>query len=91
MAEPGFGLPEVFVLLAEVVGRPVPRTDAEAALIQRLYRQMGPLPKRATEAALRALGKKLGKGRPIQSYLDALLVRVSPPVSPAPKPRRSKP
>jgi transposase InsO family protein len=90
VAEPGFGLPEVFALLAEVVGRPVPRTDAEAALIQRRYRQMGPLPKRATEATLRALGKKLGKGRPIESYLDALAERVAPPVPPASKPRRSK-
>ena len=90
VAEPGFGLPEVFVLLAEVAGRPVPRTDAEAALIQRLYRQMGPLPKRATEAALRAIGKKLGKGRPIQSYLDELAQRVSNPAPHAPHPRRRK-
>lgn len=90
VAEPGFGLPEVFALLAEIVGRPVPRTDAEAALVQRRYRQMGPLPKRATEAALRALGKQLGKGRPLQSYLDALAERIAPPAPEAPTPRRSK-
>ncbi|MFZ5477715.1 MAG: DDE-type integrase/transposase/recombinase, partial [Myxococcota bacterium] len=32
-AEPGFGLPEVFALLAEAAGRPVPATEAEAARV----------------------------------------------------------
>lgn len=89
VAEPGFGLPEMFALLADVVGRPVPRTDAEAALIQRRYREMGPLPKRATEAAVRSLGKRLGRGRPLQSYLDALSERIGSPAPSAPKTRRS--
>lgn len=92
VAEPGFGLPEVFVLLAEVVGRPVPRADGEAALIQRWYRAHGPLPGRATTTALRRLGRTLGPGRPLQVYLDALAERVVPPASPAaPSPPRSQP
>jgi transposase InsO family protein len=77
-AEPGFGLPELFVLLGEVAGRPVPRSDAEAALIQRTYRAIGPLPRRATEAALRTIGRQLGSGRPVPTYLDALARRVVP-------------
>jgi len=72
VADPGFGLPELFRLLEETAGRPVPRSDAEAARIHRAYRDIGPLPRRATEAALRAIGQRLGTGRPIQSYLDAL-------------------
>ncbi len=88
LAEPGFGLPEIFLLLAEAVGRPVPRSDSEAALIQRFYRRKGPLPKRATEATLRRIAKRLGPGRPIQSYLDALADCIAKPApKPAPKTR----
>ena len=79
VAEPGFGLPEIFLLLAEAVGRPVPRSDAEAALIQHAYRRLGPLPKRATETAFRRIRRALGQGRPLQAYLDALAQRVAQP------------
>ena len=72
IAESGFGLPELFGLLEAAVGRPVPRSDAEAARIHHVYRQIGPLPRRATEAALRAIAGRLGKGRPLDAYLDAL-------------------
>lgn len=77
-AEPGFGLSEIFALLAEAAGRPVPRSDAEAARIQRLYAAIGPLPKRATETALRRIAQKNGRGRPITFYLDALARAVAP-------------
>jgi len=76
LAEPGFGLPEIYALLAEASGRFVPHTDAEAALIQDAYRDIGPLPKSATQAALRAITRQLGKMRPIKTYLDALTQRV---------------
>lgn len=78
IAEPGFGLPELFVLLGEAAGRAVPRSDAEAALIQRVYRTIGPLPKRATEAAMRRIGRRLGSGRPLSTYLDALAESATP-------------
>ena len=89
-AEPGFGLPELFLLLAEVVGRPVPRSDSEAAAIQRAWRQIGPLAKKPTQAALRAIGRQLGVGRPMSAYLDALRSRVVPHSTPHPR-RRSRP
>src|SRR5882724_6601840 len=73
VAEPGFGLPELFVLLAAAVGRPVPRSDAEAARIHHVYRQIGPLPRHATETALRAIARRLGTGRALEVYLDALV------------------
>ena len=76
VAEAGFGLPEVYALLAEAVGRPVPRSDGEAALVQRAYQRLGPLPKKATESALRAVGRELGRGRPLAAYLEALARRV---------------
>lgn len=79
VAEPGFGLPEFFVLLAEAVGHPVPRSDGEAAVIQRWYRTHGPLPGHATTTALRRLARHLGPGRPLQSYLDALAARLVTP------------
>jgi hypothetical protein len=91
VAEPGFGLPEIFALLAQVAGRPVPKTDAEGRLIQRAYQKMGPLPKKATESAFRRLRRELGSGRPIQTYLDALQKAVLShrPLS-APKKRRPR-
>lgn len=76
VAQPGFGLPEIYALLARVADRHVPRTDAEAALVQRVWRAHGPLPRKQTEAAFRAIAKTLGAGRPIKSYLDALVARI---------------
>lgn len=81
-AEPGFGLPELYALLGEVASRHVPRSDHEAALIQRLYRDVGPFSRAATEAAMRAIAAELGAGRPIQTYLDALVSRVTRPEEP---------
>lgn len=76
LAQPGFGLPEIYQLLAQLSGRHVPATDAEAALIQDIYRQIGPFTKAATEQAFSAIGKQLGPARPIKTYLDALVRRV---------------
>jgi transposase InsO family protein len=73
VAEAGFGLPELFGLLEAAAGRPVPRSDAEAARIHRVYRQIGPLPRRATELTIRALARRLGPGRPLEVYLDELV------------------
>lgn len=73
VAEAGFGLPELFTLLEAATGRPVPRSDAEAARIHHVYRQIGPLPRRATEAALADIARRLGQGRPLSVYLDALV------------------
>lgn len=77
IAEAGFGLPELFTLLAAAVGRPVPRSDAEAARIHHVYRQIGPLPRRATETAVRAIARRLGTGRALEVYLDALILHVT--------------
>jgi len=77
VAEPGFGLPELFELLAAATGRHVPRSDAEAARIHHVYRQIGPLPRCATETALGAIAQRLGQGRPLDIYLDALVHHVT--------------
>lgn len=89
LAEPGFGLPEIYPLLTQLAGRHVPRTDAEAATVQRLYRKIGPFTRAATEAAFAAIGRELGPGRPLQTYLEALARRAErfgsnsqPPVNP---------
>ena len=76
-AEPGFGLPEIYKLLEFASGRPVPQTDAEAALIGLIYRAIGPLGRAQTEAAIRQIASVLGTGRPIKTYLDALEHRVN--------------
>lgn len=75
LAEPGFGLPEIYVLLGRVAGRHVPQSDTEAATVQRTYRDIGPFTRAATEAAIESLAAELGPGRPIQTYLDALARR----------------
>jgi len=76
LGEPGFGLPELYVLLGELAGRHVPQTDAEAALVQSFYREHGPWGRAATEAAISAIRETLGHSRPIKTYLDALIARV---------------
>lgn len=76
-AEPGFGLPEIFALLTQVVGRHVPSTDAEAALVHRAYRGFGPLPKKSTEKAFTEIRRELGQKRPLKTYLDALERRIA--------------
>lgn len=76
LAEPGFGLPELYQLLGSAAGRHVPQTDAEAALIQRFYSKNGPLPHLATVAACKSLAAELGRNRPIKTYLDALARRI---------------
>jgi transposase InsO family protein len=78
-AEPGFGLPEIYALLAQAAGRTVPRSEREAALVQRFYRKHGPLPQAATEAAFSALVAELGPGRALKTYLDALASRIRKP------------
>jgi putative transposase len=91
-AEPGFGLPEVYELLARVAGRPVPQSEHEAALVQRAYRKLGPLARLPTEAAFEAIGRELGSGRPLKAYLDALATRVdsTPPQKRRRPPRRRR-
>jgi len=78
VAEPGFGLPEVLALLSQACGRHVPRTDAEATLVQRFYAAIGPFTRKAVETALAAITADLGRGRPVKTYLDALARRVVP-------------
>jgi transposase InsO family protein len=77
-AEPGFGLPELYELLARAVARHVPRDDAEAALIQRAYQDLGPWARAAAETACRSLAAELGPARPLKTYLDALAQRIYP-------------
>lgn len=87
-AEPGFGLPELYALLSRTCERHVPQSDAEAALVQRVYREIGPLPRAATEAAMRQIALQLGPRRPIQTYLDALRRRVRTRTDSEPDTRR---
>jgi hypothetical protein len=63
-------------LLGQLAGRHVPQSDAEAAMIQRIYRKAGPWGRRPTEAGVALIGQQLGPGRPVKTYLDALLARV---------------
>jgi transposase InsO family protein len=88
VAEPGFGLPEIYSLLGGLAGRHVPQSDAEAATVQRLYRDIGPFSRTATEAAIESLAQELGPGRPLQTYLDALVRRAQ---APHPNPQRRNP
>jgi transposase InsO family protein len=90
VAEPGFGLPEVLDLLSRACGRKVPRTDAEASLVQDAYAAIGPFTRKAFETALAAITAALGRGRPVKTYLDAIARRVVPGGRPVPKKRRRR-
>jgi hypothetical protein len=76
LTEPGFGLPEIYVLLAKACDRHVPQSDAEAALIQKFYANIGPLPQKPTEKAFSSIIREFGQKRPVKTYLDALHARV---------------
>lgn len=71
-AEAGQGLPELFALLRTALGRRVPRDEDEADRIQDFYRRVGPLPHAPLQAALARVCARLGAGRPLEAYLDAL-------------------
>jgi len=76
-AQPGTGLPELFALLAKVVGRAVPLDEPEADRVQAFYRRKGPFERAPLEAALARVSERLGRGRPLAAYLDALERRVA--------------
>lgn len=72
-AQPGFGLPEVFGLIGEVLlERLAPRDEREAQAIQRFYREFGPLPAESFRRAIETTRRALGPDRPLGSYLDHL-------------------
>jgi len=71
-AQPGFGLPEVFAALANLLGRRVPESEREARSVLAFYRQHGPLPRQPFLAACARTAKSLGNGRPLAAYLADL-------------------
>ncbi|MDP3983661.1 MAG: helix-turn-helix domain-containing protein [Acidimicrobiia bacterium] len=77
LADAGFGLPEIYRLLADSVGRHVPQSQREAVQIQRFYQTHGPLPGQATAKAFQSIGRELGPGHALALYLDALAARLN--------------
>lgn len=71
-AQPGFGLPEVFREIANVLGRAVPKDEQEAAAIHDFYAQVGPLPAQPFRDAIEKTRRAMGEGRPLAHYLDHL-------------------
>ncbi len=76
-AQPGFGLPEVFQVLGELLGRAVPGSEREARTVLDFYRKHGPLPRDGFEAACVRSKKSLGPGRPLTTYLADLERQIS--------------
>jgi hypothetical protein len=71
-AQPGFGLPEVFAALGELLGRAVPDSEHEAHAAVAFYRKHGPLPRDAFLAACARSKTSLGSGRALSTYLADL-------------------
>ena len=78
LAQAGFGLPEIFLLFEERLARRVPQDESEARLIQEFYREKGPFARAATERALERVFSRLGSGRPLATYLQALSTLIVP-------------
>jgi transposase InsO family protein len=72
LAQPGFGLPEVFAHLGSLLGRTVPEHEREAREILAFYHRHGPLPREPFERACRRTKEALGPGRPLTAYLEDL-------------------
>jgi transposase InsO family protein len=68
-AEPAFGIPEVFVALANLLGRPVPGSDREAQDVQLFWKTHGPLRQQPFARACEEAKVVLGGGRPLTTYL----------------------
>ena len=71
-AQPGFGLPEVFTALGQMLGRDVPGSEREARAVLAFYRKYGPLAAKAFEAACARSSESLGSGRALSAYLADL-------------------
>jgi hypothetical protein len=71
-AQPGFGLPEVFTALGELLGREVPHSEHEAHAIVVFYRKHGPLDREDFTTACVRTGASLGAGRALTTYLADL-------------------
>jgi len=71
-AQPGFGLPEVFAALSQLLGRDVPGSEREAVVVLAFYRKYGPLPREPFTAACARSKANLGSGRALTSYLADL-------------------
>lgn len=76
LAQPGFGLPEVFAHLGSLLERQVPENEREAREILAFYRTHGPLPREPFERACRLTKEALGPGRPLTAYLQDLVRQI---------------
>lgn len=74
----GFGLPEIYEVFSQTLGRPVPDTEAEASLVSDWVRKSGPFDPRAFEAAVARVLGRLGTGRPMAQVLRALTNCIHP-------------
>jgi hypothetical protein len=68
-AQPAFGIPEVFVALADVLGRPLPASERDARDVQDFWRQHGPMASDAFLGACQRAAQTLGEGRPLAVLL----------------------
>ena len=68
-AEPAFGIPEVFVALAPLLGRQVPGSEREAQDVQQFWKMHGPLQRQPLMRACELAKAALGEGRPLATYL----------------------
>lgn len=71
-APPGFGLPEIFHAIAELVDRSVPANGREAKAILDFCDSYGPVSEQGFRWAVGETLSALGRGRPVQAYLDHL-------------------
>lgn len=71
-AQPGFGLPEVFTALGELLARNVPDSEHEAHAVVAFYRKHGPLSRDDFLAACARSKASLGSGRALSTYLADL-------------------
>lgn len=76
LAQPGFGAPEVFKALSELVGRAVPGSEHEGIAVIAFIRSHGPLPREAFRAACERSKESLGPGRALKTYLADLVRQI---------------
>lgn len=75
-ASRGFGLPEIYALLSQAIGRQVPYSDRESDLIVGWLKAYGPFDDAAFQAALNKSLRKLGTGTCLVDVIDDLTKQI---------------
>ena len=78
LARAGFGLPEIYQMFSEVLGRQIPSTEAESASVLEWLGRNGPFDPPVFRRSLDKAVERLGEGRPLSRILQEIKQQIRP-------------